>query len=44
MLDLCQSMINAVLSTDPVKDMDACMFVMGKVGELDAVAYREVSA
>ena len=39
--DFCPSMINAVLGTDTVKDMNARMFVVGKVGELDTVVCQD---
>lgn len=39
--DFCQSMINAVLGTDTVKDMNARAFVVGQVGELDTVVRQD---
>jgi len=35
--DFCQSVINVMLRTDTIKDVNAGMFVTGKVGELDTV-------
>ena len=34
-------MINSVLGTDTIKDMNARMFVVGKVGELDTVVCQD---
>ena len=38
MFDFCQSAINAMPCTDTIKDVNACIFVMSEVGELDPVA------
>ena len=39
--DFRQSVINAVLGADTVKDVNACMFVVGKVGELDSIVRQD---
>ena len=39
--DFCQSMINAMLCTDTIKNVNACVLVTGKVGELDAVVCQD---
>ena len=39
--DFCQSMINIVFCTDPIKDVNACIFVTGMIGELDTVVRQD---
>ena len=39
--DFCQPMINALFGTDTVKDVNARMFVVGKVGELDSIVCQD---
>jgi len=41
MFDFCQPVINVVLRTDTIKDMNARIFVTGKVGELDGVVCQD---